>query len=379
MPATNAAFGQNFGKSTNHEYDHNMADHQTQQKTNVKFYFIAGFVLVLLFILIFGPQSFSQETAVSFQTVYGPKGIGDAAQNWQPSKPGVNLSALDYDWYFDWTFSFVPERSADPKYARMVWCDFTKETDIYGQTHTIAEIAKDDFENGRSGRVWLVFNEPDAPGVQCGATFANDPIGAAQQYSAVYDMIKENDPHARVFAGGLLWLSSQETRIWWWSFIDTLAVAGELHKIEGVHIHLYPTITDQPERNEYGDPTICQDGYCLVSLVEAANDWYQQMHVGSGLGDRPIWITEAGWLFCEDYDETWIENDFMKPLSQWFANDPAWPYPDIPTNPGYDTIAWYVTRDPDWFPCTYLLDELGPAAAPTNLGEFWNQFLTIDD
>ncbi|MBE2224302.1 MAG: hypothetical protein IAF02_22370 [Anaerolineae bacterium] len=352
-----------------------MADHHAPQQLRQKIYFIASLViLVALFFLVFYRKPPPAETAVPFHMSYGPKGIGDAWQNGGLFKPAVNLEHLTYDWYYDWSFSYQPQRSADPKYVRMVWCDAIQETDVYGQPHTIAEIAQDDFQNGRSGRVWLVYNEPDAPGVQCGETFANDPVAAAQHYSAVYDMIKENDPHARVFAGGLLWLSSQETRIWWWSFIDTLALAGELDKIEGVHIHLYPTITDQPVRGEYGDPATCQDGRCLVSLVQAANDWYQHIHVGSGLGDRPIWITEAGWLFCDGYDHAWIEHNFMKPLSQWFTRDPAWPHPDISTNPGYTAIAWYVTRDPDWFPCTYLLDN----AAPTPLGHFWNQ-LTINN
>jgi hypothetical protein len=188
-------------------------------------------------------------------------------------------------------------------------------------------------------------------------------------------MIKTNDPNARVFAGGLLWLNSQETRTWWWDFIDTLAVENELDKIEGVHIHLYPTITSEPVRGVYGDPAQCQDGNCLISLVQAANDWYQYMHLDTGLGDRPIWITETGWLFCEDTSVSWIEDEFMKPLSQWFSADPAWPYPDIPTNPGYQSINWYVTRDPDWFPCTYLLDQEGPTGKATQLGAFWNQFL----
>ena len=150
---------------------------------------------------------------------------------------------------------------------------------------------------------------------------------------------------------------------------------NELHKIEGVHIHLYSTITSESVRGEYGDPAVCHDASCLIALVEAANDWYQDMHVDTGLGDRPIWITETGWLFCEDATESWIEDEFMKPLTQWFAGDEAWPHPEIPTNPGYETIAWYVTRDPDWFPCTYLLDQAGPIGEATQLGQFWNQFL----
>lgn len=352
-----------------------MANYQAQQKSNVKIYFIVGLVLVFLFTLIFNPPSPQGETAVPFQLTYGPKGIGDATQNSTLFKPSINLNALDYDWYYDWSFNNLPARNNDPKYVRMVWCDSLTRKDVYGNVHTIAEIARDDYENGRSGRVWLVFNEPDAPGEQCGKVFADDPVGAAHHYRAVYDMIKDNDPYARVFTGGLLWLNSQETRVWWWIFIDTLAMAGELHKIEGVHIHLYPTITSEPVRGVYGDPAQCHEANCLTALVEAANDWYQQMHLDTGLGDRPIWITETGWLFCENVTESWIENEFMQPLTQWFTGDEAWPYPEIATNPGYETIAWYVTRDPNWFPCTYLLDQAGAVGKATQLGQFWNQFL----
>ena len=355
-----------------------MVNHQNPRRIRLRIILLVSLgILTLFFASSFYLALSDQEnkTAVSFQLTYGAKGIGDATQNSTTIIPGVNLTALDYDWYYDWSFINLPSRNNDPKFVRMVWCDFVKQRDTYGNVHTIADVARDDYENGRSGRVWLVFNEPDAPGVQCGEVFADDPVGAAHHYSAVYDMIKENDPNARVFAGGLLWLNSQETRFWWWDFIDTLAVAGELHKIEGVHIHLYPTITNEPVRGVYGDPAECADASCLISLVEAANDWYQQMHLDTGLGDRPIWITETGWLFCEDATESWIEDEFMQPLTQWFADDAAWPYPDIPTNPGYETIAWYVTHDPDWFPCTYLLDKTGASGKATKLGQFWNQFM----
>lgn len=165
---------------------------------------------------------------------YGTKGIGDAWQNWATPTPyagttatpgptptrGANLHALDYGWYYDWTFYYLPQRTEDPRYVRMVWCSWTTGTDINGATHSISDIARTDYQSGFRGRVWLVYNEPDDPS-QCTAFFRNGAAAAAH-YISVYNMIKTNDPSAKVFAGGLLWLRNPDTVSWWEDFVDAL-------------------------------------------------------------------------------------------------------------------------------------------------------------
>jgi hypothetical protein len=303
--------------------------------------------------------------------LYGPKGIGDAWQNWQTPNPGTNLDALDFDWYYDWTWSYVPITDrVDTRYVMMVWCNAMVQTDRNGVSHTITETAQADLNANRRGRVWLVYNEPDVPG-QCGAHPESDAVYAAHHYSTVYDVIKGADPHARVFAGGLVHLSSPQVRSWWQTFVNTLQAEGKLYKLQGVHVHLYPSTSTSASLTLTPCP-----GYCVPELTAAADDWYNQMHVGLGLGDRPIWISETGWLNCPT-DQTSIRDNYMQPLSQWFANDPAWAsrYPDVPANPGYDAIAWYVTHDSEANnTCTYLLNRLGSGGSATTLGVFWNSY-----
>lgn len=307
--------------------------------------------------------------------IYGAKGIGDAWQNWQSGNPGTNMNALDYQWYYDWTFYYLPQRHQDPRYVRMVWCNETLGTDIDGITRNLTDIARIDYNAGQRGRVWLVYNEPDLvdsrPGIQtCGDVFYADPAGAARHFSLVYDLIKAGDPFARVFAGGLVWLGTSNTRTWWNTFIATLTTDGVLYKLEGVHVHLYPMVSTSDTWRYYGG---CTTANCVSDLAKVADDWYQQQH--GGLGNRPIWITEMGWLHDCTKSREWIRDNFMQPMSQWFAQDPAWPYStQVAPNPGYSGVAWYVTQDPGWYPCTYLLNSLGLNGTPSALGMFWNAF-----
>jgi hypothetical protein len=263
----------------------------------------------------------------------------------------------------------------------MVWCDSMQQWDRNGERHTITETAQADFSSGRRGRVWLVYNEPDVrhdpdnprSHGQCGDYPEYDPVYAAHHYSTVYDVIKGADPYARVFAGGLVHLSSPQVRSWWQTFVNTLQAQGKLYKLQGVHVHLYPSTSTSASLT----PTPCP-GYCMPELAAAADDWYNQMHVGLRLGDRPIWISETGWLTCPT-NQTSIRDNYMQPLSQWFANDSAWAsrYPDVPSNPGYDAISWYATYDPDPHnsnSCTNLLNSPGTSGIPSTLGTFWNGF-----
>lgn len=301
---------------------------------------------------------------------YSKKGIGDPWQNWTLPNSGTNLSTLNFDWYYDWRFNYLPERNTDPRYVRMVWCLGVVDTDIYSITHTITDTAREDFNRNWRGRVWLIFNEPDGNGGCGGSTLINDrqvhsdAIGTAHHYGAVYDMIKSADPYAKVYGGGLVWLNYSETRLWWQSFVNTLQSEGTLYKLEGVHIHLYPGASTAITRTmTYAN---CLDPLCIEDSEQVANDWYSQMHEGLGLGDRPLWITEMGWLPCSEQTPfTWVRDNVMIPLSQWFTGQVALDH--------YDAVAWFVTRYTE-NNCSFLLDSLGPNGAPTPLGTQWNAY-----
>lgn len=302
---------------------------------------------------------------------YDKKGIGDDWQTWIPPRPGTNFNALNFTWFYDWTFGYLPSRN-EARYVRMIWCNGLWHKDINGNYVYAGDLARSDYNSGYAGRIWLVFNETDGPG-QCPDP---GPVAAADFYVTAYDVIKANDPTAGVFGGGMVYLNTTETQNWWTSFIDRLTSTGNLYKLQGVHVHLYPRISTSLTRMYKECPN---SPYCLPELAQVAKSWYQNMHINKGLGDRPIWISETGWLGespCSSTRIAQIRDNFMIPWSKWFAKDSSWPYnSQVGVNPGYSAIAWYVSRDaPANQECTYLLNSLGPSGAPTSLGNFWSSY-----
>jgi len=276
----------------------------------------------------------------------------------------------------------------------MVWCvtDYHLYGDYGGPNYQEQIIQAAQADSGTvMGRVWLVFNEPDDTYCQCGSyPFTGDPndpdnhntlvhedaAEAAVRYSMVYDWIKDNDPNARVFAGGLFKINTAGTREWWTTFLDTLSTIGELYKVEGVHVHSYP---------EWSTEGNCGDHYCMPEMTQQLNTWYNSYHAGLGLGDRPIWITETGaGPYCDRWErwgpQGWlkIRDKIMKPMSWWFTGDSQWPYSNVPTNPGYDSIHWFVPwlgseAGYTWW-CGFLEDGRDSPAVLTHLGEYWYSY-----
>ncbi|MCB0046949.1 MAG: hypothetical protein KDD92_16115 [Caldilineaceae bacterium] len=196
---------------------------------------------------------------------------------------------VDAPAYWQWDELDVGDSASPPPYVRMIWCTLDAQHLGTGETpirNTVADVARRDYEHGLRGRVWFVLNEPDLGG--CGdapvegtievedpenpgetitetytGTVQLNPDITAYYINNVIDAIKENDPSARLFIGGPVFLSSpadpddpqpdeQITRSWWIIFINTLKSTRVLYqggvertenyldKIDGVHLHLYP-------------------------------------------------------------------------------------------------------------------------------------------
>lgn len=327
---------------------------------------------------------------------YGPKGIGG----------GNTWGNLDYDVWYNWG---VLQNNTDPALARMVYCPTDEMLYELGDYQRIIDAAQNDYANDLRGRVWLVFNEPDHPWSECGTKFftpesselvQDDPEEAAVRYAFVYDTIKQYDPHARVFGGGLVFLNSTQpagdnTRWWWDTFLDTLEANDHLDKLKGVHVHAYGKLTISPVRPEGSwelDP--CPHENCFPELAQALNDWYSDVHEADPrTAGLPIWITETGWPTCGDsgWDPgnptqrqegyLWVRDNYAAPISEWFTGNPAWNtrYPGMASNPGYESIFWFVSYTTwknmqySWW-CTFLNDYFSdPQGELTPAGEYWNQ------
>lgn len=275
--------------------------------------------------------------------------------------------------YYHWSISPM---TMDARFSRMVWCLSDYHLALFEPQVILA--AQRDYAAGIRGRVWLIMNEPDDNShtltnvdAQCGAypltgnpfDFSNtstrvwqSPADVAVRYSRMYDLIKRDDPYARVFVGGLGWIGYPNSRDWWSQFVGELERRGELWKIDGVHIHAYP-FGSFPE-------------WGLDGMYAGLQTWYTGYHVGLGLGNRPIWITETGGGACSRWERwdaaawTTIRDETMLPMIDWFNGL---------QNPGYDGVFWFVSWDgtaASWW-CNYLSDNRTSPTQITPLGVTW--------
>jgi hypothetical protein len=237
--------------------------------------------------------------------------------------------------FYNWT---VGRPNAPENQSRMFWCGSDYHLGVLlGPALAVARV---DFESGVIGREWLMFNEPDLPSEwQCGnypitglprdprntaPQVSDSPEWAAARFLLIRELILEADPSARFVAGGVARPGVRQAQDWWVRFVGELARRGELDAVDAVHVHGYP---------RWSVP--CDD-WCVDDLTAMFEDWYAEHHVGLGLGDKPIYITETGFApFCGDYEfddpQAYIDarNRFAKPVLDWFKG---------PDNPGYERI-----------------------------------------
>ena len=115
-------------------------------------------------------------------------------------------------------------------------------------------------------RDWMVGNEPDRT-----AMFNPDWLSVAdyaRSLSVATEVAHARDPQARVAYGGLSWASEHEPTCWAW-FLASLGATGP-GGFDDLALHIYPKTID------------------VQSILD------QLDRVRAVAGDRPLWITEAG-------------------------------------------------------------------------------------
>lgn len=264
---------------------------------------------------------------------------------------------IDIDWYYGWS---VGAPVVGERFVRMIWC----LNDAYLTVNLPLIIAAAKADTLRDRHTWLVLNEPDFSGTpdSCGYYLTLTPEQTADRYAEVYTLIKSHDPQAFVYVGGIAGLSSAGSRSWWTRFVSRLSATGKLYTVNGVHIHAYPCWS-APCGSEWGMP----------ELIAALDHWYQNYHVGLGLGNRPVWITEVGaGPLCQRFEPFdaagWvaIRDNVMIPFKVWYESD---------ANPGYDSAAWFVSwwgGGLTWW-CGFLVDARLLPTTLTPLGLEWGK------
>lgn len=314
-----------------------------------------------------------------YPSPYGFKGIAG------PSYEDLFGRLPNYAWSFG-------DCSEPIGYARMYDYRDLFMTEPY--LANLGALAECDYNNGVLGRVWLIGSKPDANWTICTWGAYSITVGgvptytcavprvAATHYHTIYQTIKNNDPNAQVFAGGILHTGQSSApnckngRWWWGQFIDELGDDGWLDEVEGVHITMSPGATSTCP-NHWPKPGY-EDEWCMDRAIADTEAWYDDLHVGLGLGDRPIWITEAGCLtFAGDLNDyslthgeeaTWelCRDEVMVPMTEWFDGQAA-----------YTALYWYASHS------TYSHSTYSPlkwtqflvtGTQLTPLGTFWNEW-----
>lgn len=234
---------------------------------------------------------------------------------------------------------------------------------------------------------WIIGNEPDR------RLYQNDlePQVYAQAFHELYEIIKKEDPQARVFAGGIV--QPTPVRLIYLDKVlnSHLEIYGQALQTDGWAIHNF--ILNEASCEAYdGDLQICWgadippgvnavDG--LRITVDQNDDFqlfteqivrFRQWMKDRGYGGQPVLLSEFGVLMPADYGFSPERvNAFMQKTFDYLLNetDPALGNPHD-GNRLIQQFAWYSTNDQSFN--GYLFEEgRNPARSP--MGDFWANYV----
>jgi len=242
-----------------------------------------------------------------------PATMPGIAQDWFYTKDSLadyDLAGMGATWAYN--YQVDAEDRGNVEYVHMVW---RLRTDRLRQFERIAG------EN--PGATWLLGNEPDGHG-QANQT----PAEYAAGYKAIYHTIKQIDPTAQIFAGGISTVSP--LRLAWLDAM--LAAYGEPFPADGWHIHPYilpeacawglglPVGIDASAAAgrgcEYADRH--GDYSAFVEQIDLFTSWADDRGMA-----WPIIVSEYGILMeaAHGYDQRRI-NDYLYATTMYMHNHP---------------------------------------------------------
>jgi hypothetical protein len=174
-----------------------------------------------------------------------------------------------------------------------------------------------------------------------------------------YDVIKKADPQAKVLPSAMgcgivrnykLGLARQEAWKWHDSWLEPIL---STKKFDVVNVHNY-----------YFPSDVIANGLSFRSYLEHIHELMRK----SGLKDRPIWITEIGYVSSPTEADGRMDNGSPEKQAQWLkeAYQQAFEF-------GVERIYWYLLRDrkETYFGSMGLADARGnPRPAWNALGQF---------
>jgi hypothetical protein len=159
--------------------------------------------------------------------------------------------------------------------------------------------------------------------------------GTEEEYvellKAGYDVIKKADPKAKVLPSAMgcgivrsLQLESGSEKAWKWhdSWLQPIL---STKKLDVVNVHNY-----------YFPSDIVANGVTFRSYLEHIHDLMKK----SGLGDRPIWITETGFVSVSTEASGRVDNGSPEKQAQWIKEAYQQAFES-----GVERIYWLLLRD----------------------------------
>jgi hypothetical protein len=159
--------------------------------------------------------------------------------------------------------------------------------------------------------------------------------GTPEEYlellKAGYDAIKKADPKAKVLPSAMgcgivrtLQLESGSQKAWKWhdSWLEPIL---STKKFDAVSVHNY-----------YFPSDIVANGVTFRSYLEHIHDLMKK----SGSGDRPIWITETGFVSVSTEASGRVDNGSPEKQAQWLTEAYQQAFES-----GVERIYWYLLRD----------------------------------
>jgi len=269
-----------------------------------------------------------------------------------------NVSLLHADWYINFGFRADPPSLPGLEFVQTIrLCEPDPGmpsgncwgTRTCGSDYSPSQAAIVDYATAHPGALWLIGNEPDAPGQDC-----ITPSRYAELYHDLYYMIKGTDSSAKVAIGGVVQATPLRLQ-----YVDMIleeyqSLYGQTIPVDVWNVHAFVL----PEWPTWGaglppgvppdDPMHydIQDHDNMTIFDEQIRDFRIWMR-DRGERNKPLIITEYGILFPEDYgfDEPRVES-FMLSTFDYFlsATSSSYGYPGD-ANRLVQAWCWYSLDD----------------------------------
>lgn len=206
-----------------------------------------------------------------------------------------DVNSLRLGWYVDWRASEHPTRPGEISYMPMIRL---RQTGPTSYSYTPGGTALTDTIQANPGALWLIGNEPDR------ADWQDDlePHVYANAYHELYHRIKDQDPTARIAAGGIVQPTPLRLQYLDMVLDEYQTRYGTAMPVDVWNIHNFILREEEGAWGAEIPPGIDATQGMLYEIDDNADieifkqhiRWFRQWMADNGYQNRPLIITEFG-------------------------------------------------------------------------------------